>query len=334
MCPTLARRASEESSLPAPRWRVAQRGPREELWNSSFAPGACLPRRSASLTLRVGTVTLSGQRMTKHLILKSAVWVCLAALWIAFGAVAQAGDPAQPIVPREPIRLFNGRDFSGLVTWLKDSGRDDPKTVFSVEDGVLHISGDGAGYIATERSYKNYRVHVEYKWGRKADGSGFVRNSGVLLHKVGADRIWPTCIEVQLAQGCEGDFIVIPGVGADGKPGAATMTCETRLESDRRTRWQAGGTKTKYSGKQFWWSQHEPGFKELLDTRGKDDVASPVGMWTQVECLCRDNRITVKINGVTVNEGFDVSPAAGQILLQNEGNEIYFRNFELHPLDP
>ena len=57
---------------------------------------------------------------------------------------------------------------------------------FAVEEGVLRISGDGAGYVATELAYKNYRVHVEYKWGRKADRSGVVRNSDVLLHKVGA----------------------------------------------------------------------------------------------------------------------------------------------------
>ena len=43
--------------------------------------------------------------------------------------------------------------------------------------------------------------------------------------------------------------------------------------------------------------------------------------------------MTVKINGVTVNEAFDVWPAAGKILLQNEGSEIYYRNWRLSPLD-
>jgi len=57
-----------------------------------------------------------------------------------------------------------------------------------------------------------------------------------------------------------------------------------------------------------------------------------LGEWTRVECVCRGDRITIKVNGVTVNECFDVHPAAGRILLQNEGNEVYFRNFELRPL--
>ena len=74
------------------------------------------------------------------------------------------------------------------------------------------------------------------------------------------------------------------------------------------------------------------GFKELLDTRGKDDVASGLGKWTKVECICQKNRITVKINGVTVNECYDVFPSGGRILLENEKNEIFFRNFEIRPL--
>ena len=74
------------------------------------------------------------------------------------------------------------------------------------------------------------------------------------------------------------------------------------------------------------------GFAELLDTRGKDDVASPLGEWTVVECVCRADRITVKINGITVNEAYAVVPASGKILLENEANEIFFRNIELNPL--
>ncbi len=250
-------------------------------------------------------------------------------------AALPAADPLdEPITPREVIRPFNGKDLTGLYTFQKDTGREDPKSVFTVHDGMIHISGEGAGYVATEQSYKNYHLVVEYKWGQKSDGSKYVRNSGVLLHKINPDRVWPTCIEVQLAQGCEGDFIVIRGADAEGKPASATMTCETRVAEDGRTRWHPGGTKSVYSGKQFWWSKHEPGFKELLDTRGKDDVASPLGQWTKVECLCSDDRITVKINGETVNEAFDVHPTAGKILLQNEGNEIFFRNFELRPVEP
>lgn len=237
---------------------------------------------------------------------------------------------------KQVIRLFNGKDLSGWYTWLKESGREDPKKVFTVEDGVIHVSGEGSGYLATERAYKDYHLIVEYKWGKRTDGSGYVRNAGVLLHAVGPDGgrggVWMTSIECQLAQGCEGDLIVIRGKDAGGKTIPATITCETVVAADGKTRWKKGGTKTVYSGRQFWWSRHQPFFKEKLDTRGKNDLASPLGEWTRVECICNEDRITIKVNGAAVNECFDTRPSAGKILLQNEGNEIYYRKLELQPL--
>jgi hypothetical protein len=252
-------------------------------------------------------------------------------------ATAQAAEPSdEPITPREVLRPFNGKDFSGLYTWLKKTGREDPRQAFRVEEGTIRCGAEDMGYIATRNAYQNYHLVVEYKWGRRHPHAKEVRNSGILLHGVGPDGsaggVWMTSIECQLAQGCEGDLIVIPGKTAAGDPYPATITSTTTVAEDGRTRWLAEGKPTKYSGKQFWWSKHEPFFKELIDTQGKDDVASPLGEWTKVECLCAGSRITIKINGVTVNECFDTKPAAGKILLQTEGHEVYFRNFELRPL--
>jgi hypothetical protein len=129
-----------------------------------------------------------------------------------------------------------------------------------------------------------------------------------------------------------GDFIVIRGKDEHGLTIPVTITSETVLGPDGRTRWKKGGVPRRYSGKQFWWSFHDPDFKEDLDTRGKEDVESLLGEWTRVECVCAANRITVSVNGTVVNECFDVFPSAGKILLESEGFEILFRKFELHPL--
>ena len=267
----------------------------------------------------------------------------LALLCLLGFLVAQAkADPPrpQPISPRNgTIPLFNGKDFQGLYTFLKGRGvRREPDSVFRVADGMIHVSGEGSGYIATESEYRDYQLSVEYKWGQRDDGSGYVRNAGVLVHGTGADGghssgVWMASLEVQLAQGCEGDLIVIRGKTGEGQPILVDMASEVRQAEDGKTRWQAGGQKIRYAGKQFWWSQHEPFFQEKLDTRGMQDVASPVGEWTRVDVVCRGDRVTVKINGVTVNEALEVSPAYGKILLQNEGSEIYYRNWQLSPLD-
>lgn len=235
----------------------------------------------------------------------------------------------------ESVQLFNGKNLSGLYTWLRNSKYEDPRKVFTVEDGMLRISGEDFGYLATTEEYNDYHLTVEYKWGSRTYGSKSVRNSGILLHAIGPDgnrSPWMASIECQLAQGCVGDFIVIRGKYADGTAIPVTITSETVLGADGRTRWKEGGAKTVYSGKQFWWSQHDPEFKELIDTRGRYDVESPLGEWTRVECVCNQARITIVVNGVTVNECFDVFPSKGKILLESEGFEIYFRKFELRRL--
>ena len=197
------------------------------------------------------------------------------------------------------------------------------------------IEREGNGYVATEKAYRDYQLVVEFKWGEKTYGSKTVRNSGLLLHAVGPDgnrSPWMSAIEVQVAQGCVGDFIVIRGKDESGAPVPVTLTSDTVMDRDGRTRWKKGGTPTTYSGKQFWWSKHDPDFEELIDTRGRADVESPLGEWTRVECICSGKRITVIVNGVTVNECYDAFPSAGKILLESEGFEILFRKFELYPL--
>jgi hypothetical protein len=246
-------------------------------------------------------------------------------------------DPPGPERPREMIRLFNGKDLTGLTTWMRDTHRDDPRKVFRVtDDGLLRITGDGFGYVATDRAYRDYRVVVEYRWGEKTDGGKYVRNSGLLLNAVGpdggAEGTWMASVECQLAQGCVGDLIVIKGNQADGAAIPVRLTADVALGPDKRPRWKEGGTPRTFTGGQLWWSKHDPDFQEFLDTRGKDDVESPKGEWTRVECTSEGGRISVRVNGHLVNECRDVTPSGGKILLQSEGFELFVRKFELHPI--
>lgn len=252
-------------------------------------------------------------------------------------ASVQGAGAGKAITPTDGvIKLFNGKDLSGLYTWLKDTKREDPKRVFSVQDGQIHVSGAGNGYIATEKEYRDYQLTVEYRWGKETFGSKTVRNSGILLHAVGPDGgaggLWMSSIECQLAQGCVGDLIVIRGKDDKGDIVPVSITAESVLGPDKRPRWKKGGEPRTFTKGQLWWSLHDPDYKELIDSRGKDDVESPLGDWTRVECICAGKRITIKVNGTTVNECYDIYPSAGKILLQSEGFEMFFRRFELQPL--
>ncbi|QEH39265.1 hypothetical protein OJF2_78800 (plasmid) [Aquisphaera giovannonii] len=263
----------------------------------------------------------------------------VSALLAAALSARAAGDerPAEPERPRGAIRLFNGKDLSGLTTWLKDTGHADPRGVFRVTaDGLLHISGDGFGYVATDRAYRDYRVVLEYRWGDRTDGGTSVRNSGLLLNAVGPDGgaggMWMSSVECQLAQGCVGDLIPIRGKRADGSAVPVGLTADVVLGPDGHPRWKDGGVPRTFTDGQLWWSRHDPDYKELLDTRGRDDVESPRGEWTRVECTSSGGRITVRVNGHLVNECRDVAPAAGKILVQTEGFELFVRTFEVHPI--
>ncbi|MCE9563320.1 MAG: DUF1080 domain-containing protein [Planctomycetes bacterium] len=257
------------------------------------------------------------------------VCVCV----FSFGIVSAADEP---IVPKESAALFNGKNLDGLTSWLKETKREDPKKVFRVTDGQIHMTGDDFGYLATEKPYKDYRVVVEYKWGKKTDGGKYVRNSGILLHGTGPDGsasgTWMASVECQLAQGCVGDLITIRGKYEKGTTIPVSLTSDVVIGKDKKPRWSEGGTKTVFTGRQLWWNKHQPNFEELLDTRGKDDLDSPLGEFTKVECVCDGSTITVIVNGTTVNKAYDVTPAAGKILLQCEGFEVFVRKFEIHPL--
>jgi len=247
-------------------------------------------------------------------------------------AVAAATAPALPARPPDAkVVLFNGKDLSGFTPWLKDTKAADPRRVFRVTDGVLHVTGDGFGYLATKGEYRDYRVRLDYKWGARTDGGKYVRNSGLLLHATGPDGnaggTWMASVEVQLAQGCAGDLIPIRG-----KDIPVSLAADVVLGPDKRPRWSVGGTKTVFTGRQLWWKDHDPEFKELLDTRGRNDRESPRDEWTTVECVCERDTIAVSINGTVVNRAYDVTPAAGKVLLQCEGFELFVRNYEILPL--
>jgi hypothetical protein len=102
------------------------------------------------------------------------------------------------------IQLFNGKDLSNWVFQLKDPAVD-PATVFNVQNGVIHISGNPFGYMRTKDVYSEYKLHLEYRYPVEAT------NSGVFVHAQLPDTIWIKSFECQLQAGNAGDFICMNG---------------------------------------------------------------------------------------------------------------------------
>jgi hypothetical protein len=266
-----------------------------------------------------------------------AVQLSLLAVTLILSAARATAQEAQrePIAPTQGvIQLFNGKDLSGLYTFLKDTKYEDPRQVFTVHDGLLHISGDGFGGVITKEAYRNYHMICEFKWGERTWGSrvGHARDSGILVHGTGADDtyggVWMESIEAQLIEGGTGDFIVVNGKG----PANPSLTCEVSKDRDGESVWTKGGEKQTFTGGRINWYGRDPNWDDVIDFRGPKDVENPHGQWNRMEVICDGGRVAILLNGVQVNEGFDVHPAAGKLTIQTEGAEIFIRRWELWPL--
>jgi hypothetical protein len=283
-----------------------------------------------------------------------------AAIALSRGVESRGGEPDDPIVPDTAIPLFNGRDLSGWTTWLVDSQQQDPRGVYTVRDGMIRVSGDGFGYLSTTRAYRDYRLVAEVKWGTRNYRTrvGMARDSGIFLHSVGPEGnsydcgwgsrernidpdvshgAYKAAIECQVMEGGFGDILLIHGRYADGRhvPVRATAhVVERRVDADyAKYQFAADANELVLTAAAIAWAGKDTAWRDRPGFRGRRDVESPVGQWTRIECVCAGDRLTVFVNGQRVNEARDLFPAAGKVLLQCEGSEVFFRKLELHPLE-
>ena len=190
----------------------------------------------------------------------------------------------------KPVPLFNGKDLSGWV-WVQGKSKDgneQPVTindVWSVKpDGIIHNKGKPGGYIRTEKDYTNYKLTLEWRFPGKPG------NGGVLLRKIGEDKVWPKSIEAQLQHENAGDFWNI-----DEFP---------MKVAQERTK----GRNTK--------KEHPSNEK-------------PLGEWNKYEITVDGGRVELKVNDLVQNVATECQVIPGKICLQSEGSEMEFRNVEI-----
>lgn len=195
--------------------------------------------------------------------------------------------------PASGTQLFNGEDLTGLFVYV-DGNTHEPSECWRVEDGILRCMGVGKGYVRTNMAYADYRLHVEWRW---PESTG---NSGLLLHIVNGDVLWPKSFECQLATGRAGEFASF----FDARSTDEIVSRNPRGVSTGRL------------------------------PRPGPSAEKPLGEWNVYEAIVEGDSITLLVNGTEVNRMTGVRPAAGMIGLQAEGTPIDFRNFSLTPLPP
>lgn len=214
------------------------------------------------------------------------------------------------------VVLFDGKDLSQFDTFIPSTGlNSDPNHIFTVEQGVVHVSGKEMGYFITRQEYKNYYLRAEFKWGEGtfAPREGQARDSGILYNIQGPNKVWPRSVEFQINEGCTGDFWMTDGAALTGKDGVRVTGPDGKAQ--RIDRFNKG----------VW--KNVVGYRDPTN-----EVEKPRGEWNVVELVNRDGHVWQYVNGKLANEGTDAFPSSGKILFQSEGAELYFRDIKLYPL--
>jgi len=222
--------------------------------------------------------------MHRYLLLTPTLWLQLAALVIA----QPNGESTE-----SPIRLFNGHNLQGWFIYVDDASTE-PGDAWKSEDGMLRCTGAGKGYVRTESAYADYKLQLEWRWPEEPG------NSGVLLHIVSQDMLWPKSFEAQLRSGSAGDFASF----VDARSKEEIVSRNPNAVSTGRL------------------------------PRTEVDVELPVGEWNTYEIVAEGDTIKLSVNGTEVNRMTGVRPSAGMVGLQAEGTAIDFRNVQLTPLPP
>jgi hypothetical protein len=140
-------------------------------------------------------------------------------LALAFAPNNFAAELPASVAPTERIELFNGKDFSDWTFCLRSNA--EPANTFTVTNGVMHCIGQPFGYTRTEKSFRDYKLTVEWRFVKTAPRAD---NTGVFVHVQTPDAVWPKCIENQGQFHHQGDLILMGGATCKGHEGTGIQS--------------------------------------------------------------------------------------------------------------
>lgn len=260
---------------------------------------------------------------------------------------------AQPRVAPQPTRtihLFNGVNLDGFDTYL-GSGRPkgkplaknhDPKNVFTVHDGMIHVTGEMFGGLVTQDEFEDYRLTIEYRWGEQTwpPREENARTSGVFLHGAGPPLAasnrqtarHPRCIRCLIGEGETGGLLLLGSTPKDPISVEATAEPLAAAGEDRRMpqfQYRPDAAPTTITHGYLARLDRPPGWRDVKGFHGRRDIEHPAGEWNILVCTCRGPRISIRLNGKLVNEILHSSLRRGRITLQSNHAEIFFRRVDL-----
>jgi Domain of Unknown Function (DUF1080) len=255
--------------------------------------------------------------------------------------------------------LWNGKDLDGWTTWMRQpepgsdvpglkkdatgtyrepiaSGRD-PLRVFTVlrdVDGrpAIRISGEVFGELRSKGSFKDYHLKLQFKWGDKKwpprDRPATPRDSGLLYHVHAppgqGGRTWARSIELQIQEHDVGDLYAVgSAIAVRAKPRAGTQPALYDYDP---------------AGEWTFFSQSQGASGRCIK---QPDNEKPTGEWNTVELIAFgedaihivNGKVVMRLHGPMRIDGDVPAPVtSGQIILQSEGAEVFFRDIEIRSI--
>jgi hypothetical protein len=212
----------------------------------------------------------------------------------------------------------------------------DPKQVFTMieEDGqpVLKITGEIFGGLTSLQAYSNYCFHAQFKWGKTKwePKLQVVRDNGILFHCTGSHgafwNVWKRSVEFQVEEHNMGDAYFLAGTGA---------TAAVKKGNDGKYNYDAAGERLPFG--------QIPDSKHYMVKHLPGDFEKPNGDWNTLELYTMGGTAAFVVNGQVVQVlhgtalGVDKSGqkqllCAGQIQIQSEGAEAYYRDIKIKPI--
>ena len=188
--------------------------------------------------------------------------------------------------------LFNGKNLDGWTIYVEDP-EVNPEDFFYVNDGVIETVGVPMGYLRTVKEFSDYKLHLEWRYPEEPT------NSGVFIHTVGPDKIWPDYYQAQLKHEDAG-VIILQGPGVSATIGDSTYVADE---------------------------------KSRVITKLHPSNEKPAGEWNSYDITCKGNMVELRVNGLLQNTATNCSLTKGGIGLQAEGSKIQFRNLWIEPIE-
>ena len=209
----------------------------------------------------------------------------------------------------------------------------DLKNVFTtsiVNDTVtLNITGEIYGSITTKKSYSNYHFSTQFRWGCQKWEPRLNRkkDTGILYHSYGAYgrfwNTWKTALEFQVQETDLGDFIPLSANAVTPKIKGPKV--EIRGYADRKKKQYNPTADTYFEAKGYTHAYIEP--------------QAPHGNWNLLEIYTIGNTAVHVVNGKIVmvvenaiNPETKQPLTSGQLQIQSEAAECYYKNMTLTPI--